>query len=74
MVRCLNCDGLFDEKELIKVTAGKKRYYLCPECLREFCEEMEESIVDIDEKEESEIRKELEADSLYDELKLEGRM
>ena len=70
MLRCNNCETYFEEKELVRIQLGDRDYYVCPDCLKAFLEEMDGMISSVPEEEEEEIKASWKADELYDEGRL----
>ena len=70
MLRCLICDSLFEEHNLVGITHEGKSYSVCPDCLESFLEETEDMVEEVPEDEEEDIRAEWDADERYDDEKL----
>ena len=70
MYKCTECGAYFDKNDLEKITydKGRKSEYVCPECLAELCNSLEE----VSEKEEEEIRREWDMEAVYDRQFEEG--
>lgn len=68
MYYCTRCGAYLDEKDLEKIVydKGSRTDAVCPECLAELCNSIEE----VSAEEEAEIHREWEADERYDEMKL----
>lgn len=66
MFYCSNCGAYFDEKELVDVAydRGKKHDAVCPECFAELVNSLQE----LSPEEETAIRREWDADDLYDRM------
>ena len=66
MFHCSNCGAYLEEQELVSIAYDRNRKHdaVCPECFAELINSLEE----VDPKEEKEIRREWEADDLYDRM------
>ena len=66
MYYCTRCGAYLDEKDLEKIVydKGSRTDAVCPECLAELCNSLEE----VSPEEEAEIHREWEADDKYDRM------
>ena len=65
LLRCSNCGGYLEESELVRVQVSRKVWYMCPDCLESYCEDMEGTIDEVPADEEKEVREEWRADEEY---------
>lgn len=71
MYECGTCGEWLEDKDFAEITFNGVKYAVCPTCLAEL---LNTDYRQVNSKEIEEAEAEAEADSLYDEMKLEGKI